>query len=105
MSPENLRCHWFALTVCVATVGPMTIWVTDRGVPFEIYSGVISPNPAHPGDVMEISWTGYRIRDCLGEVRRKVIDAWGAPHEISGSAAEYSRTNNPKPVNVYFRLP
>lgn len=101
----RLRCHLVAAFVTGITVGPLTLLVADRTVPFEIYSGRIEPENPHPGDRVEIIWTGDRHRDCPGDVERKLIDAWGAPHLIAGAEAQYTKSENPQPVVRSFRLP
>ena len=101
------RCHVVAALLMGIVVGPVTLLLADRDVPFEISKpGFITPaNPA-PGSEVEINWVdGYRRRDCPGWVERKIIDAWGNPHTIAGADAQYTRTYNPQPVVRTFRLP
>lgn len=87
------------------TIGPLTLLVSDRDVPFDIYAGRIAPDNPKPGDTVEIHWEGYRHRDCPGTVERKIIDASGYIHTVLGVDAQYTQTANPQPVVRSFRLP
>lgn len=101
----NWRWHVVAAFACGLIVGPLFYLVIDREVPFVIYHGRIVPPEPRPGDVVEIEWTGNRVRACPGMISRRIVDSIGIIHTIAGVDAQYTQTANPQPVVRNFRLP
>lgn len=54
---------------------PIVWWIADRTPPYTLTDGVPHPDPAHPGDEVDLEWTLKLTRSgCTGYFQRVVID-------------------------------
>lgn len=92
---------WSALIAAVITAQCIA-WAVDRAPPIEIVSGSITPNPAAPGDTIDVQLVVREYNACSGTVFRRIIDSAGIVHAYDETPATYRwvipRSADNKPV-------
>ena len=64
--------------LALVIIGPIMWWLADRFPPYSLRDGVLKPNPARPGDEVDIEWTLELTRSgCTGFFQRVIIDSHG----------------------------
>ena len=87
-------CNRVGVSLGLLIITPIAVMLLDRRSPIVLEDGVITPDPAIPGDTVSITWTTIERRACDGEFSRRIVE--GQP---SGKIHEFARG-----PTVYHRL-
>jgi hypothetical protein len=81
---RRVWCHLLASAFAFMFVAPLTFMALDRADPVAIHSTRLS-GEFKSGGLVKVTWEATAIRQCEGEVRRRLIDQSGVVFEFENT--------------------
>lgn len=72
---SKISVHVMAVLFCLVVVAPIMLLIGDRSDPYTNFQGKVETDPAVPGQLVRVHFSGEYKRSCHGQVFYSIIDS------------------------------